>query len=438
MSHNLFKFILLTLAIAFLATGCQELTLNVEIPPSSPTGRPAPTALPPTRPAPTWTPAAPTPVSTALPGRLQPGSPVQIAAIRMLDAQQGWGIGNRGTGRQDAILRTADGGLTWRDVTPPLPENPAGSTRQAAAAFIDAQHAWVTYFNPTPSPIAAPPDVWFTTDGGASWGSSPLDVNGAQLEYLIPGIIGFSDVQNGWLLAHVGAGMSHDYVAIFTTTDGGRSWKRVVDPQVNNLPMGCRKTGLVFLSPRIGYLSGDCMGVTSGIYLLRTADGGVTWQDVKLPPPADRPDLFTDRNTICGIDTLSSPAAQELYIPVRCSSVGSSSDVRRWLYASHDGGSTFQALSMPAQYGSFQFLNPSTAWLIGGFTPDATRFTLFKTVDSGAAWKTVANLGWQGEPDFVDGQSGWVVALSSSAAALVHTGDGGVTWREIKPHVAGS
>ena len=148
MSHNPFKFVVLILAIAILATGCQELTLNVEIPPSSPTGRPAPTALTPTRPAPTVTPAAPTPVLTALPGRLQPGSPVQIAAIRMLDAQQGWGIGNRGTGRQDAILRTADGGLTWRDVTPPLPENLAGSTRQAAAAFTDAQHAWVTYFNP--------------------------------------------------------------------------------------------------------------------------------------------------------------------------------------------------------------------------------------------------------------------------------------------------
>jgi photosystem II stability/assembly factor-like uncharacterized protein len=435
---NPLKIASLILALALLTSGCQELSVAVEpasVTASAPalasvaagTAVPAASAVPP----------ASAPPPTAIPGHLQPGASVRIAEIAMRDANQGWAIGNRGLGLQDAILRSADGGLTWRDVTPPLPPATTGAGRQAAAAFVDAQHAWVTYADPTPDPDLKNPAVWSTADGGQTWRTGqPLDMQGVNAESYSPAEFGFLDLQHGWLLAHIGAGMNHDYVVIFTTADGGQTWTRIVDPQKNNLPMSCQKTGLLFQTPLVGYVTGDCQGVASGIYFVRSVDSGATWQDVFLAPPADKPDLFTNQNSMCGVETILFPSPQDALVPIRCSPMGDAANAQRWLYTSQDGGQTFHPLPVPTQYGTFDFLDPQTGWLIGSFAADATRFTLFTTVDGGQNWRTLANLGWTGRPDFVDSQNGWVIARSADTTALVRTADGGATWQEIKPHVA--
>jgi photosystem II stability/assembly factor-like uncharacterized protein len=435
----------LILLVALAAAGCQELSVNVEPGSSAPTpaqtqaaaSSPAAGTPVPTQAAATVVKAAPT--ATAIPGHLQPGAAVRLAEIHMVDANQGWALGNRGLGLVDVVLRTADDGQTWRDVTPPLPaaEN-NGTGKQATGAFFDAQHAWVSYADLTPAPDLKNPLVWYTADGGANWQSSqPLDLQNVQVEGYNPGLLGFLDLQHGWLLAHVGAGMNHDYVVIFTTGDGGRTWTRMVDPEKNNLAMSCHKTGLVFKTPQLGYLAGDCQGVAPGIYLSRTVDGGVTWSDVLLPAPDGKPaDFFKDPTVFCGVDTVLFPSAQDAFIPVRCSTNGDPKTLLRWLYASQDGGQSFHSLPVPAQYGSINFLNPQTGWLIGSFTIDAVHFTLFGTVDGGQNWKSIANLGWTGMPDFVDAQNGWVVAKTGDVTALVHTTDGGASWQEIKPLIA--
>jgi photosystem II stability/assembly factor-like uncharacterized protein len=432
---NLPKFASAFLALTLLTTACQELSVNVEPAGATPTLSASAQPSADQTAAPAVLASAPPP--TALPGHLQPGVPVRIAEIAMRDANLGWAIGNRGLGLQDTILTTADGAQTWRDVTPPLPSAPTGAGRTAAAAFPDAQHAWVIYADPTPSPDLKDSPVWFTADAGRTWQTSqPLDLHNLNAEAFTPDLFGFLDLQHGWILAHIGAGMNHDYVAIFTTADGGQTWTRIVDPQKNNLPMSCHKTGLLFQTPQVGYITGDCMGVASGIYFERTMDAGASWQDVPLPDPADKPTLFTDQNEMCAIDTILFPTPQDALVPVRCADMGKDTNVQRWLYTSQNGGQTFGPLPVPAQYGSFDFIDPLTGWLIGSFAPGATRFTLFNTVDGGQNWRSLANLGWTGQPDFVDPQNGWVVARSADTTALVHTTDGGATWQEIKPHVA--
>ena len=128
--------------------------------------------------------------------------------------------------------------------------------------------------------------IWSTTDGGKTWiGSSPLDLTNVNMEFFKPSDIDFSDTQHGWIMIHVGNGMMHDYVTIFNTIDGGKSWNKVVDPTQQSLPQGCYKNGIVFLDASAGWVAGDCQGVQSGVYFYKTNDSGQTWTTQTLPAP---------------------------------------------------------------------------------------------------------------------------------------------------------
>ena len=131
----------------------------------------------PTSPAATSTPAPATPTfppvitatpppATATPAASATSAPeLKIDVIKMTNANSGWAVGQFVSNTTDDILKTADGGNTWKSVTPPEP-NRAG--KHALAFFQDANHAWVNYSS---LPNGAPPTqltVWRTTDGGAS------------------------------------------------------------------------------------------------------------------------------------------------------------------------------------------------------------------------------------------------------------------------------
>jgi len=172
----------------------------------------------------------------------------------------------------DHVLTTADGGQTWRDVTPPEPAPKEGNLA-AQGYFADAGAAWVIYHSQNEMVIPAAALVWRTQDSGQTWQPSlPLDLQGLN-EFYSPSDLVFADSQNGWLLVHVGAGMSHDYVALFRTQDGGQTWARLLDPYGDSGIQSCQKNGLVFPTAQNGWLTGDCGGVMAGAFLFQTADG---------------------------------------------------------------------------------------------------------------------------------------------------------------------
>ncbi|MBC8496825.1 MAG: hypothetical protein H8D37_04115, partial [Chloroflexi bacterium] len=137
----------------------------------------------------------------------------------MLNELSGWGIGHHPLEEgSDHILFTNDGGQTWGDRTPPEPTpTDALETKTAWGYFADEQMAWVIY-----APAGSPPPigdqyVWFTRDGGVSWDvSSALPLLGLEA-YFVPEGFAFINEEQGWLLVHVDAGMSHDYSYLFVT-----------------------------------------------------------------------------------------------------------------------------------------------------------------------------------------------------------------------------
>jgi photosystem II stability/assembly factor-like uncharacterized protein len=400
---------------------------------------PQPTAIPPTEapilvptfPPPTDTPTAQvtetaTPVTNPI-NPLASGTEVAITTINMMDAKRGWGIGTSATDPNDHILLTADGGTSWKDVTPHEGTDPAGG-KLATAFFKGADIAWVIYSS---NVIQSPPGnahVWKTTDGGTTWSPSQPIPPSAEMEFFSPGFFSFPDTQHGWLLVHAGAGMSHDYIYIYGTTDGGSSWQVLVDPvasdQAGTGPsMGLWKTGMAFTDAQKGWLTYENGGVAPGLTLYGTVDGGNTWAPQSLPAPASQPDLFSNDNYSCGAYGLAFLDAQQGSMVVTCL-MGSGDLKKSWLYQTADVGQSWQSSLLPAPGGDLQMIDENNGYYVGG--------NIFRTTDSGKSWVTVIPVKWGGQPDFISLTTGWIVAVNDAERALVQTTNSAVNWAILK------
>jgi photosystem II stability/assembly factor-like uncharacterized protein len=381
----------------------------------------------------TPTPATPThsPTPTVDPRavpRLEIGTALDILRLEMLDAQNGWGIGGpRASGNASRVFRTGDGGASWIEVTPPESVPSAGVELSAAIGyFTDTQTGWVTYHAFLPSSVPENPVVWRTVDGGATWqAGSVLDTSGLMETYWVSHIV-FSGPQNGWLLAHVGAGMNHDYVSLYRSTDGGADWSRVIDPTVDGGIQSCTKTGLAFSDGSNGWLTGNCNGVRPGAFLFQTKDGGVHWEPTALTAPADQPELFTADHYACGFHA-PFLTGNQAYLGVECSDMGNpSAGNNSYLYRITSGG-----VPVPQTYpgGDLFTLDGNRIWALGR--------EIFRSDTAGVSWTKLATVTWDGQFDFVDAQLGWAAVRKGSEYGLVQTADGGSYWTQLAPVVAG-
>ena len=376
-----------------------------------------------------------TPSQVAPKTGLRPGTPLQILQIHMLDLHTGWAIGQaEGTSLQ-RILFTSDDGASWQDRTPPEALASASTADLTATAyFASAQVAWAAFAPPQQAAGSAPLFIWRTSDGGKTWAASkPLDLSGIPMQFQIPSDLSSLDGQTGWLLVHLGVGMSHDYIAIFTTADGGATWQRRVDPNSPDPIMPCSKSGLVFTSPSSAWLTGNCPGLMTRLFFYHSLDTGQSWTDASLPVPDGKPsDYFAQPGIACGITALSPLAGSSLALTLSCTNSNNNTNLS-WLYLSQDGLSWTQHV-LPVANNQISYLDPLQFVLIGANRLDETSGgEVFVSVNAGSTWTHRASTGWTGAPSFVDLQNGWVIAVHAQVRAFVRTHDGGVTWEEIKP-----
>ena len=414
-----FSFVGIVLVLAALACGAP----SAETPPASPVpptteAPPSPTLGLPAEATPTDAPAPTAPTSGVI-AHFAPGTPVTITAIRMLDASIGWALGGT-EGRSDHVLRTQDGGLTWSDVTP---LEPVGEPRSASAIFLDALNAWAVYGLESGMP-AADVFVWRTGNAGFSWAASRrLEPAGEQF---YPMFWTSADLRHGWLMVGAGAGMSHQYVILFRSEDGGGIWSRILDPYTDGGIQSLGKTGMAFFDTLNGWLTRDNLGVQEGAFYDRTIDGGTTWETVMLPPPADRPDLFQMAQCATHSARLVSPQSGSLAVECRTYSTDPPGQAA-YLYRTTNDGANWSIQPYPG--GEVLFLNDSL-----GFALDRD---IYRTIDGGANWTLVKTVNWDGQFSFVDDQQGWAVATNEEGTSFVHTTNGAATWQLIEPVIAG-
>lgn len=379
---------------------------------------PAPTAPAPTEAA-TPTPTDTPPAADVIP-HYSAGDPVLVLHLTMRGLNEGWAVGRAEDNDHDHILYTLDGGSTWQDVTPP---QPAGEgLQQATAYFPDIDTGFVIYTPREGVQIPAGPQIWQTRDRGQTWtASQPLDTGGLE-ETWAPIRLTFVGTEVGWLQVFVGAGMSHNYTALYQTTDGGQVWQRILDPYQGSGLQACEKTGLAFADPDLGWAGLNCQGLYSTITMAYTANGGRVWDDVPLPPPPGQPTLFED-SANCYTHSPHRFSADLGLVGVTCEAWEEDVPDQYFLYLTDDGGQTWQVRDMPP--GALYFYNWYQGYIGGP--------VIYHTIDRGQTWDQQAEVPWFGEFSFINSQMGWAVGHYQGAVGLYRTTDTGATWEELTP-----
>lgn len=388
---------LLVLAIG-LGIAVQRARQSVGVtPPTSP----LPSTSPITKPTP-----YPTPTSTGAAYPLLPP-----ASMRMINASTGWAAGSA----TDRILRTTDGGSHWVDVTPKAAKAGTWTT-----FFLDANNAWLAS---SVQPGSASTDfsvtIYRTVDGGRTW----VQAGEVAADRGWPASIDFVDATHGWLFMQLGVAAGSEGVAIFATIDGGTAWTKVSEADTSgnpgHLPFSCHKGPPIFLNSSTGWMPGSC-GAGGGPYFYVTHDGAQSWSAVTISLPAGY-----SGNCMCGISSLRfSDARNGVFVLDLYGTDGLS---HSFLYATHDGGNSWQAgPQLPANSYAVYFINATVGW-----TLDAKKSTILQTSDGGNHWSTVGTIQSYAVPmgmQFVSAAVGWVMGSETAGNTLIKTPDGGRTW----------
>ncbi|MER6677402.1 oxidoreductase [Streptomyces sp. NPDC000983] len=219
---------------------------------------PAPTAAP----TPAHKPAHWEPKDTASPT-------VRFRGLAAVDRDTAWVAGTAGT-----VLRTTDGGASWRNVSPPG----AGELQFRDVEAFDARRAVVLAIGEGEASR-----IYRTEDGGATWTESFRNTD-ARAFY---DCVAFFDHRNGLAMSDPVDGRFR----ILSTADGGRSWTVLPDagmPAALDGEAGFAASGqcLVTAGSRDVWLA---TGGAARARVLHSADRGRTWTAADSTIPAADP-----------------------------------------------------------------------------------------------------------------------------------------------------
>jgi len=344
--------------------------------------------------------------TTLQPSKLAGGTG-SLLSLHMIDSTTGWALS------EHAVLRTTDGGLHWKNVTPPNIQ----LTRESMADFLTASLAWVT----TPQTNGTTTQVLRTMDSGQTWQQSTVPA--FYLKQMT-----FVDAQHGWILAGWGAGGgAAEAVAVFRTGDGGKTWRNVSSalpastdgPPPGHLPFGGRKSGIHFLNASTGWITGTVVA-NDLIWLYVSHDGGATWyqQSLTLPPGVPSAQLSFVSPTFF--------SATDGILPVIFSDGDTGRGIATDIYVTHDEGTTWKSTTpLPFAAVATDFVDRQHGWATDGMILYRTSAggQQWTKLSPGASFKQVTSL------DFVSSMLGWAIdGQGKNSALLLKTTDGGQTW----------
>lgn len=306
------------------------------------------------------------------------------------------------TGFPDLIVRSADGGHTWKDshrdratASPDLPV-------LMACAFADESRGWA---------VGRAGTILATSDSGANWTAQRTPSSGAILD-----AVAAVGTEHVWAVGREpdsDGGMSGDRAVFWASEDGGTTWRARRLPGVSNL------RGVAFADARHGWVVGGDMSGEYGL-VLATSDGGVHWREqvrYRL--------TFFSQVTCTDADHAWAVGGPQQY-PVSSDEtppplIAATSDGRTWTTQLASDANT------NGQLRDISFSDPSTGWAVGSEA-------LLSTADGGSTWTTHAmDKSWSplASVSFADAEHGWI--LSGHRPSLLLTSDSGATWSLSEP-----
>jgi photosystem II stability/assembly factor-like uncharacterized protein len=319
----------------------------------------------------------------------------QLSQILFTDARNGWVVDTSG-----ALIRTTDGGATWKTVSAGL------GAGLRAVVFPTAQDGWAVGAG----------TIMRTTDQGATW---------QQQDRLNAGLmaITFSDVHNGWIVGWGEDRQNRQQAVLLHSRDGGASWHSAwnnTDPHLENAVLN----DVAFTDPRTGWAVGTVYNsdnyATRGV-ILHTTDGGNTWHLQQSNPLMDLGMVYFV-NAKIGL--------------VAGSTYDSSGNLTgNAILHTINGGASWQVEADMYGIRSVVFANSREGWagVAGG---------ILHTTNAGKSWQkqleepvtlgsyaTVVN-----KMAFLTTREGWAVGAGAAenGGVILHTSDGGATWQRVR------
>ena len=165
-----------------------------------------------------------------------------FGAVHFVSAQKGWAVAEAGV-----VLHTANGGAVW--------ERQASETQQVLLSvfFVDENTGWC---------VGNGGEIIHTDNGGQTWQRQKSGTPWNLFD------VHFTSKRRGWAVGMNGT--------VLSTVDGGGNWRLA---SIGKRHPFFYLDAVTFVSPEIGWIVGwDLRGLGMDGLILRTVDGGKTWQ----------------------------------------------------------------------------------------------------------------------------------------------------------------
>lgn len=300
------------------------------------------------------------------------GTSADLRAVWFEDSQNGWVAGGAFGIVGGIVGRTHDGGSTWRFTSNIVADGSGrGGLLITGLRFVGLNHGIAT---------TAGAGIHVTADGGENWSRVMITGGTEPLSDMM-----FVGDATGWAVGDRG---------VWQTTDRGAGWQKIAPPD--------RQTGIGgravhFVSGQTGWLAG------ANGSLRRSDDGGMTWEPVALPLPAQgRPNLWDihfvderhgwvigDEGTIFATRDSGKTWQRQVtgVADAQSRTKLESIKVAGGKTQTIDAGDRTPGLTLAA----VRFTDPSRGW-IAGYYPNHGRSVILHTQDGGTSWHVEAQI----------------------------------------------
>jgi len=376
----------------------------------------------------------------------------QLSAVDFVTPRTGWFAATFDSGRF-ALMHTTDAGNHW--------------ARQLSGD-VGSAGVYVNFFDSNQGVIAVlgPQSVIYRTgDAGRRWSGQPV-LSGVPYLGSVSSV-SFADAMHGWLL------LSTPTVAggaeLLRTTDGGATWTNLGSPVAgSDIVYAVR-----FTNSLVGWLE----SLSAKPHAYKSVDGGASWRQVALPPPAGgwpgtgqffvAAHATQDTGVVATVATFAPPYGRSgiggnvvayppltvrtfdggvpvsymyvTFIDTTSSSSWSAAGTKNGSASSSpvqapnqvqlgslDGGSTWNVIAPPKAPGAIGYSDAQDWWWIGSGAWSTSS-------DGGTTWTPYRNLGvpqpLPGSLQVLDPGHAWFGAMAGTRAILENTNDGGTHWQ---------
>jgi photosystem II stability/assembly factor-like uncharacterized protein len=280
-------------------------------------------------------------------------------------------------------------------------------------------------------------NVLRTSNGGELWDSTPLPLLPEEAYSIAAAYPYFLDDKTGWIALKLQSGSNFSLGRLFATQDGGSTWEE------RSLPLG---EPVRFIDASRGFVAGG----PAGDELYRTQDGGITWEAQALPDLGE----YEFDSIFTGLPEFKNDG--EGWLPVTMAGEESHLAVLR----SKDGGESWlldtvldldtavpPAGALPfslTMAGEWRTAIPSPGpYNIASLareilTPDGSGFSgnivALDFSPDGSGWALVQEGTCSGDKTSVENitPTDGIPLTCRQQTRLIATGDGGLTWSEVR------